>query len=123
MANFAFEALKSLNYRNMKIGMDGALAGEIVTRVRFAGVSQGEGTKQNFLTRRVAKLPIQFNINIRASFIELVGVVKRTYDPAYIKDPREIVDAQGRPLVPSTPPAPAAIKPKDIQPSDSEKRP
>lgn len=125
MANFAFEALKSLNYRNMKIGMDGALAGEIVTRVRFAGVSQGEGTKQNFLTRRVAKLPIQFNINIRASFIELVGVVKRTYDPAYIKDPREIglVDGQGRPLPPGATPAAPAIKPKDIQPSDSEKRP
>jgi hypothetical protein len=131
MANFAFEALKSLNYRNMKINMDGALAGEIVTRVRFAGVSQGEGTKQNFLTRRVASLPIQFNINIRAAFIELIGVVKRTYDPAYIKDPREIVDAQGRPLVPSAPPstpaptpAPSpAAKPKDIQPSDSEKRP
>lgn len=123
MANFAFETLKSLNYRNMKIGMDGALAGEIVTRVRFAGVSQGEGTKQNFLTRRVAKLPIQFNVNIRASFIELVGVVKSTYDPAYIKDPREIVDAQGRPLVPATPPAPAALKPRDIQPSDSERRP
>lgn len=123
MANFAFEALKSLNYRNMKIAMDGPLAGEIVTRVRFAGVSQGEGARQNFLTRRVANLPIQFNINIRAAFVELIGVVKRTYDPAYIKDPREIVDAQGRPLVPSAPPSAPAIKPQDIQPSDSEKRP
>ena len=123
MANFAFEALKSLNYRNMRIAMDGALAGEIVTRVRFAGVSQGEGAKQNFLTRRVANLPIQFNINIRAAFLELIGVVKRTYDPAYIKDPREIVDAQGRPLVPVAPAATPALKPKDIQPSDSERRP
>ena len=127
MANFAFEALKSLNYRNMRIAMDGALAGEIITRVRFAGVSQGAGTKQNFLTRKVANLPIQFNINIRAAFIELIGVVKSTYDPAYIKDPREIIDAQGRPLVPSTPPAPSAnglaLKPQDIQPSDSERRP
>lgn len=128
MANFAFEALKSLNYRNMKIAMDGPLAGEIVTRVRFAGVSQGEGAKQNFLTRRVASLPIQFNINIRAAFIELVGVLKRTYDPAYIRDPREIVDAQGRPLVPSapasaTPPPAPKQKPRDIQPSDSEKAP
>lgn len=103
MANFAFDALKSLNYREMRIGMDGSLAGEIVTRVRFTGVSQGEGTKQNFLTRRIAGLPIQFNINIRASFIELVGVIKRTYDPAYIKDPREIglLDGQGRPVAPS----------------------
>ena len=129
MANFAFEALKSLNYKEMRIGMDGALAGEIVTRVRFTGVTQGAGTKQNFLTKRLANLPIQFNINIRASFIELVGVIKRTYDPAYIKDPREIglLDAQGKPVTPKAPPPgpapPPAIKPQDIQPSDSEKSP
>ncbi|MFT4027615.1 MAG: YdbH domain-containing protein [Novosphingobium sp.] len=127
MANFAFEALKALNYKEMRIGMDGALAGEIVTRVRFTGVTQGEGTRQNFLTKRIAGLPIQFNINIRASFIELIGVVKRTYDPAYIKDPREIglLDAQGRPVAPGapSPPTAPAIKPQDIQPSDSEKSP
>lgn len=126
MANFAFDALKSLDYQTMRISMDGALAGEIVTRVRFTGVKQGAGTKQNFLTRRIANLPIQFNINIRAAFAELIGVVKRTYDPAYIRDPRELnlLDARGRPIRPALalPPEPA-IKPNDIQPLDSEKAP
>lgn len=126
MANFAFDALKSLNYREMRIGMDGALAGDIVTRIRFSGVSQGEGAKQNFLTKRVAGLPLQFNVNVRAPFAQLINSFKGLYDPAYVKDPRELglIDDSGRPLAPAVTPAPPpAIRPSDIQPSDSEKRP
>ena len=134
MGNFAFDALKSLDYREMRIAMDGALAGEIVTRVRFTGVKQGAGTKQNFLTKRIANLPIQFNVNLRAPFAQLINSFKSLYDPAAVKDPRTLglLDAQGRPLGPPNSPsnAPAAVvpplpalKPQDIQPSDSEKRP
>jgi hypothetical protein len=126
MANFAFDALKSLDYREMRIGMDGALAGEIVTRVKFTGVKQGAGAKQNFITRRFANLPIEFNVNLRAPFLQLISSFKSLYDPAAVKDPRELglLDAQGRPLAPSVtnPPVPA-IKPQDIQPSVSEKSP
>lgn len=126
MANFAFDALKSLDYREMRIGMDGAIAGEIVTRVRFTGVKQGASAKQNFLTRRIASLPIQFNVNLRAPFYQLITSFKSLYDPAYVKDPRGLglLDAQGRPVAPA-PAAPpgAALKPGDIQPPDSEKRP
>lgn len=132
MANFAFDALKSLDYREMRIGMDGALAGEIVTRVRFTGVKQGAGTKQNFLTRRIANLPLQFNINLRAPFYQLLNSFKSLYDPAAVKDPRTLIDEQGRPLVDKqgrpfapiavNPPSPA-VKPQNIQPSDSEKSP
>ena len=126
MANFAFDALKSLDYRDMRIGMDGALTGEIVTRVRFTGVKQGAGTKQNFLTKRIANLPLQFNINLRAPFAQLISSFKSLYDPAAVKDPRTLglLDQQGRPLAPQivNPPLPA-IRPQDIQPSDSEKSP
>ena len=126
MANFAFDALKSLDYREMRIAMDGALAGEIVTRVRFTGVKQGAGTKQNFITKRLANLPLQFNINLRAPFAQLISSFKSLYDPAAVKDPRTLglLDQQGRPLAPIivNPPVPA-IKPQDIQPSDSEKSP
>ncbi len=126
MANFAFDALKSLDYREMRIGMDGALAGEIVTRVKFTGVKQGATAKQNFITRRLAGLPIEFNLNLRAPFLQIISSFKSLYDPAAVKDPRELglLDAAGRPLSPATinPPLPA-IKPEDIQPSDSEKRP
>jgi len=98
MANFAFDALRSLNYREMSIGMDGALEGEIVTRVRFDGISQGKGTKRNFLTDRITKLPIRFNVNLRAPFLQLITSFKSFYDPAYVRDPRTLglIDARGR---------------------------
>src|SRR5262245_19494928 len=97
MANFAFAALKSLDYTQMRIAMDGDLTGEIVTRVRFEGVKQCAGTEQKLLTRRSANLPILFNINIKAPFYKLITTVKTMYDPAYIRDPRELglLDARG----------------------------
>lgn len=100
MANFAFDSLKSLDYRTMAIAMRGDLEGEIVTNVKFDGVRQGAGTKRNFITRQVANLPIQFNVNIRAPFYQLITSFKALYDPAFVKDPRllGLVDAQGRPL-------------------------
>lgn len=100
MANFAFDALRSIDYGHMTIAMDGALEGEIVTRVRFDGVRQGTGARRNFVTRAVSKLPVQFNINIRAPFYRLITSVKAMYDPAFVEDPRTLglVDSAGRPL-------------------------
>jgi hypothetical protein len=77
----AFQALKSLRYRNLDIVMNGALAGEMITEVRFAGVSQGAGAKSNFLIRRLQKLPFVFNIRIRAPFRGLLDSVASFYDP------------------------------------------
>lgn len=100
MANFAFDALKSLDYRHMTIAMDGALEGEIVTRVRFDGVKQGATARRNFVTRAIGNLPIQFNINVRAPFYRLISSIKAMYDPAFIEDPRVLglVDSAGRPV-------------------------
>lgn len=100
MANFAFDALKSLDYRTMAIAMRGDLEGDIVTNVKFDGVKQGAGTKRNFITKQVANLPIQFNVNIRAPFYALITSFEAMYDPAFVKDPRTLglVDAQGRAL-------------------------
>ena len=102
IANFAFDALKSLDYRQMRVAMDGALEGEIVTRVRFSGVSQGEGAKRNFLTRRLAGLPLQFNVNLRAPFYQLITSFKSMYDPAYVRDPRDLglIRADGKAIQP-----------------------
>lgn len=100
MANFAFGALRSLDYRAMTIGIRGDLEGEVVTNVKFDGVRQGAGTKRNFITRQIGNLPIQFNVNIRAPFYQLITSVKAMYDPAFIKDPRTLglVDDKGRPV-------------------------
>lgn len=123
MANFAFDALKSLDYQRMTIGMDGALQGEIVTRVRFDQVKQGATAKRNFITKRFAKLPIQFNLNLRAPFYRLITTMKSLYDPAYVRDPRDIglLDAGGRPIrQQAVNPKLPEIRPQDIQPPDSE---
>lgn len=87
MGNFAFDALKSIDYQQMQIDMDGSLAGEIVTRVGFEGLSQGQLANKNFLTRQVAKLPIRFVLNIRAPFFSLFGSFKSLYDPTLVADP------------------------------------
>ncbi|WP_379550838.1 intermembrane phospholipid transport protein YdbH family protein [Qipengyuania sp. DGS5-3] len=90
MANFAFNALRSLNYTQMTVGMEGPLTGEIVTRVRFDGVSQGDDASRNLVTRQLAKLPLQFRVNVRAQFYQLLTSMKSLYDPASVRDPREL---------------------------------
>lgn len=107
MGNFAFDALKSVDYRQMRIEMNGALAGEIVTRVSFDGLSQGTGAKRNFLTDRVAKLPIRFNVNLRAPFLQLMSSFRSLYDTSLVRDPASLGLLDGKP------------KSDSIQPSDS----
>lgn len=70
--NLAFQALKSLRYRSLTIAMNGPLDGEMVTEVRFAGISQGAGAKSNFLIRRLQRLPFVFNVRIKAPFRTLL---------------------------------------------------
>ncbi len=118
MANFAFDALRSIDYRHMAIQLDGPLDGEIITRVAFDGISQGEGASRNFLTKRIAQLPIRFRLNIRAPFMQLVSSMRSLYDPEYIRDPRlmGIIDdpAAGQ----------APVPPKSgVQPSESDGKP
>ncbi|MDP3675482.1 MAG: YdbH domain-containing protein [Novosphingobium sp.] len=125
MANFAFQTLRSLDYKSMDIALNGSLEGEIVTNVRFGGVKQGAGAKRNFLTRAVADLPIEMRVNVRAPFYQLITSFKALYDPAFVKDPRGLevglLDAQGRPIVrPVATPPPAQ---PNIQPSESERVP
>ena len=132
IANFAFDSLKSLDFRQMMVEMEGPLAGEIVTRLRFDGISQGETASRNFVTRRIAKLPLQFQVNINARFYELITMVRGFYDPTYLRDPRELglLDDDGnRFVVPARPTSPAT-KPEEtesdepaIQPQESENLP
>jgi hypothetical protein len=128
MANFAFDTLRSLDYRRMMIGMDGALEGEILTKMKISGVSQGEGASKNFITRRIARLPIQFNINMRAPFFQLVSSFKSLYDPTYIRDPRGLglIDEDGNRIdrsVRQTGSASPATDTPAIQPPESEDMP
>lgn len=105
--NLAFQALKSLRYRNLSIGLNGPLAGEMITDVHFAGVSQGQGAKSNFLIRRLQRLPFVFNIRIRAPFRGLLDSAQSFYDPKRLvqRNLQSLLDVQNR-RVQTTPPAP-----------------
>lgn len=81
LANFAFNALKSVKYRNLTIGMDGAIDGEIITEVKFAGLQQGDTASKNFITKQLAKIPIEFNVRIQAPFMQLMSSAKAYYEP------------------------------------------
>jgi hypothetical protein len=88
MGNYAFSALRSLDYRQMQVGLGGDLAGEIITNFAFDGVRQGEGASRNFITRRLAKLPIQFRINVRSETFGHLATIARGYgDPTAWGDP------------------------------------
>ncbi|MFT4057518.1 MAG: YdbH domain-containing protein, partial [Novosphingobium sp.] len=88
MGNYAFDALKSVNYKKMEIGLGGSLSGDIVTKISFDGLSQGQGASKNFITKQIAKLPIRFIVNIKAPFFSLFGSMRSLYDPTYVTDPR-----------------------------------
>lgn len=84
IANFAFGALRSLKYDDLTIILNGDLDGEMVTDIRFGGVGQGEGATRNFLTNQIARLPLVFNVKIKAPFRQLLTSAKGFYDPALL---------------------------------------
>lgn len=86
MANFAFDALKSIRYSKLEMGVGGNIAGEIVTDVSFTGLQQGSMAKRNIITKQLAKIPIQFNVSIKAQFLQLIGSIRRVYDGQYSAD-------------------------------------
>lgn len=115
MGNYAFSALRSLDYRQMRVGLGGDLTGEIITSFAFDGVRQGAGTSTNFVTRRLAALPIQFRINVRSeNFYELATMVRSFWDVEYLADPRARFKTENGRLVPVLGP---------VQPPESEDRP
>ena len=108
-ANIAFGALKSLRYQSLRVGLNGPLAGEMVTDVRFAGISQGEGAKANFIVRRLQKLPFVFNIRIKAPFRGLLDSAQSFYDPKRLiqRNLPALLQQQAAP----PPPKPPTIQP------------
>lgn len=110
--NLAFQALKSLRYRSLSVELNGPLAGEMVTDVRFAGVSQGEGAKANFLVRRLQRLPFVFNIRITAPFRGLLDSAQSFYDPKRLisRNLPALLEEQKRAAQPVQPPASETVR-------------
>ncbi len=85
-ANFAFNALRSIRYTSLTIGVGGELDGEIVTDISFTGLQQGSGAKRNFITKQLSRIPIKFNVSVKAEFLKLIGSIRGYYDPGYVAD-------------------------------------
>ncbi len=113
--NMAFQALKSLKYRDLDVIMNGPLAGEIITEVHFAGLSQGAGAKRNFLFDRLQKLPFVFNVRIKAPFRQLIDTAQSLYDPRRLieRNLPALIEERNKSARPPAPPT------KSVQPSDS----
>lgn len=112
--NTAFQALKSLKYRQLDIILNGALDGEVITELRFAGLAQGKGAKSNFVVRRLQQLPFVFNVKITAPFRQLLDSAASLYDPKRLitRNLSALIDAQN-----------AAIKEKSVQDGVSQPMP
>lgn len=125
IANYAFDALRDMEYQTMAVTMNGPLTGELVTSVQFDGVKQGPGAEQNFITRRLARLPIRFIVNVRAPFYSLVGSLRSLYDPSAVRDPRGLglLSDDGRRFIPAGPLSDPAPANPTIQPPESEATP
>lgn len=94
-ANFAFQALRSIRFQEMRIGVNGKLDGEIITDVAFDGLQQGSLAKQNFITKQLAKIPIQFNVRIEAEFLQLISSIRGLYDADYaLQRGRSLIESQ-----------------------------
>jgi translocation and assembly module TamB len=116
MANFAFEALRSIRFQQMRIGVEGNIDGEIVTEVSFAGLQQGGGAKRNFITRQLAQIPIQFNVRIEAEFLQLIGSIRGLYDADYAAQ-------QAKPFIEGLQPIPGGSSTKSKIDADATKEP
>lgn len=127
MGNYAFSALRSMDYTQMQVGLNGNLAGEIITNFDFDGVRQGAGTSQNFITRRLAKLPIRFKINVRAeNFYELTTMVRSFWDVDFLGNPvdRGLLRSEDGRFVPARPVSPTLpLASIPVQPSESDEQP
>ncbi|CAN5314116.1 hypothetical protein BH09PSE3_BH09PSE3_24300 [soil metagenome] len=111
-AKLAFDALKSISYNNLSVEMDGALDGEIISKVNFRGVNEAPTTqKRGYFARQFSNLPFIFNITIRAPFRSLLTTARTFQDPSALLRslPLQVI--------------PDPVPPQVIQPPESEKRP
>lgn len=86
----AFDALKSLRYNKLTIDLDGALAGEFLARIELDGIATNtrpQGGIVGHVFNQIAKIPFEFNINIRGPFRSLIATARSFEDPSLLIQP------------------------------------
>ena len=103
----AFDALKSMRYNKLTIALDGSLDGEFLAGIELDGIARDPvltsvgtgGGVSGMVARRalgqLAKIPFEFNINIRGPFRALIATARSFEDPSNLIQsvlPRELQD-------------------------------
>ncbi len=86
----AFDALKSFRYNKLDIGLTGALDGEFLAGIELDGLARNSGGNGGIfgnILNRLARLPFEFNINIRGPFRALIGTARSFSDPSDLIQP------------------------------------
>jgi hypothetical protein len=96
----AFDALRSIRYNRLEIQLDGALAGEFLSRIRLDGLTLA--TRQNWLVRRFANIPFRFNITVRGPLRAVIGITRDMKDPSTLIQPVLPEALQGLPTTVTT---------------------
>jgi translocation and assembly module TamB len=115
----AFDALKSIRYNSLAIDLNGALDGEIVSRISFDGTNESpKEVKRSGWLASLTGLPFRFRITVTAPFRQLVSSAQS------LSDPRGLIADQlpgGAPSLPGSSPVqpPAAPPPRSVQPPAS----
>ena len=119
ISRFAFDALKSMRYDRLSIDLNGAIDGDVITRISFAGVNQapieGGRTKLPIKILGASNLPFVFNVTITAKFRQLFDMARSFNDPSILIN-RFIPKLE--PV-----PRPAAPEPKLVHPAESSPKP
>lgn len=91
----AFDALKSMRYSKLIIGLDGSLEGEFVAGIELDGVARDtaltvapSGGIKGMLAGRaltqLARIPFEFNITVKGPFRALIGTMRSLQDPTLL---------------------------------------
>lgn len=117
----AFDALKSLRYSRLAIAMDGALAGEFLTRIDLQGIARnpeaarraGGGIRALAVGRvlnQLARIPFHFNINVQGPFRALIATARS------FEDPSDLIRASLPQLIEGRTPPERPIQPQESEP-------